>query len=41
MTHWATWIGIVFYVLNFVVARSAHDDPQVGIAFAVQRASFS
>jgi hypothetical protein len=18
MTHWATWIGIVFYVLNFV-----------------------
>jgi undecaprenyl phosphate-alpha-L-ara4N flippase subunit ArnE len=36
MTHWATWIGIVFYVLNFVAWLEALKTIPVGIAFAVQ-----
>src|ERR1700761_3634185 len=36
MTHWATWIGIIFYVLNFVAWLEALKTIPVGIAFAVQ-----
>jgi drug/metabolite transporter (DMT)-like permease len=36
MTHWATWVGIVFYVLNFVAWLEALKTIPVGIAFAVQ-----
>src|SRR5258708_10929310 len=36
MTHWATWIGIVFYVLNFVAWLEALKTIPLGIAFAVQ-----
>src|SRR5690349_23693948 len=36
MTHWTTWIGIVFYVLNFVAWLEALKTIPVGIAFAVQ-----
>lgn len=36
LTHWATWIGIVFYVLNFVAWLEALKNIPVGIAFAVQ-----
>jgi drug/metabolite transporter (DMT)-like permease len=36
LTHWATWIGIVFYVLNFVAWLEALKTIPVGIAFAVQ-----
>jgi len=36
MTHWATWIGIAFYILNFVAWLEALKTIPVGIAFAVQ-----
>src|SRR5687767_13741501 len=36
MTHWVTWVGIVFYVLNFVAWLEALKTIPVGIAFAVQ-----
>ena len=36
MTHWATWVGIVFFVLNFVAWLEALKTIPVGIAFAVQ-----
>ena len=36
LTHWATWIGIVFYVLNFVAWLEALKTIPVGVAFAVQ-----
>ena len=36
LTHWATWIGIVFYILNFVAWLEALKTIPVGIAFAVQ-----
>ena len=36
LTHWATWIGIVFYVLNFVAWLEALKTIPVSIAFAVQ-----
>jgi drug/metabolite transporter (DMT)-like permease len=36
LMHWATWIGIVFYILNFVAWLEALKSIPVGIAFAVQ-----
>jgi drug/metabolite transporter (DMT)-like permease len=36
MMHWTTWIGIVFYVLNFIAWLEALKTIPVGIAFAVQ-----
>ena len=36
MMHWTTWIGIVFYVLNFLAWLEALKTIPVGIAFAVQ-----
>jgi drug/metabolite transporter (DMT)-like permease len=36
MMHWVTWIGIVFYVLNFIAWLEALKTIPVGIAFAVQ-----